>query len=83
MQNLVCEVSNQSKTSSTKRERIVWEKGGGDDKSKKIVVRTSNFDRSVQVIQEEKNTRQVQSGQKNEVFFTLIVTHTIISDFKF
>ncbi|KAL7073489.1 hypothetical protein ACQ4LE_007239 [Meloidogyne hapla] len=69
MQNLVCEVPVHSKSSSKKRERIVWEKDDGDDKTKKIVIRTSNSDRSssrsVQVIQEEKTVRS-QTSQKIE-----------------
>ena len=76
MQNLICKVPVHSKTSSSKRERIVWEKEDGDDKTKKILIRTSNSDRihsrSVQVIQEEKSARsynQIQSSQKIEVFF--------------
>uniref|UniRef100_A0A914N9K6 Uncharacterized protein n=1 Tax=Meloidogyne incognita TaxID=6306 RepID=A0A914N9K6_MELIC len=72
MQNLVCEVPVHSKSSTNKRQRIVWEKNDEDNTTKKMLIKTSTSNssssRSVQVIQEEKSapTLQIQTSQKIE-----------------
>ncbi|CAK5072830.1 unnamed protein product [Meloidogyne enterolobii] len=72
MQNLVCEVPVHSKSSTNKRQRIVWEKNDEDNTTKKMLIKTLNSNssssRSVQVIQEEKSARtlQIQTNQKIE-----------------
>uniref|UniRef100_A0A915N3J1 cyclin-dependent kinase n=1 Tax=Meloidogyne javanica TaxID=6303 RepID=A0A915N3J1_MELJA len=57
MQNLVCEVPVHSKSSTNKRQRIVWEKNDEDNTTKKMLIKTSNSNSS--------SSRSVQKREKS------------------